>query len=1042
MSIYKSAVKNPITTALMFVAVIIFGLYSFTKLSIDLYPEMEIPSLTVITTYSGASSVDIETNVTKLIENQLGAVQNVDEVYSTSQDNMSIVTIEFEWGEDLDEATNNVRDVLDRIIDFLPEGTDRPQIYKFNTTMMPIMMYSVSSNESYSGIQKIVDEQVVSPLKRISGVGSVSIAGGPQRVVYVETTPEKLDAYNLTVEQIGNAIRMENLNMPAGNIRMGNEDYQLRVEGEFEESVFMNDIVVGNYNGKSIFLKDVALLRDTIEDLKMESRTNGKQTMMFYITKQSGSNTVQIAEQVKEELEKIQPTLPKDISFNLVFDSSKFIKNAISNLSEAFLYALIFVVLIILVFLGRWRATFIVVITIPVSLIVAFIYLYVTGGTLNLISLSSLSIAIGMVVDDAIVVLENITKHIERGSSPRDSATYGTNEVWLAVIASALVIIAVFFPLTLVGGQMGIMFQQFGYIICLTIIVSTVAAITLTPMMASRLLKLREKDANRSKGGWYEKHIISKLDKLDLFYEKTLRWALNNKKKVILIAFSIFVASLFLLKFIPTTFMTQADQGTATAMIELQRGTRVEVTAQVARKIEAEMKEVFGDNLIYIATTAGANDEGGMTSLFNTTGTNIMNMSFKFVGKTERDVSIEDMGNMMRDVLDKHPEIENYTVTPNGGMMSMSGSNTIDIEIFGYDFNTTNKLAQEIKHSISTIPEARDIQISRKDDKAQLQIEFNREKLAQLGLNSATVSNYIRNRVAGMTASRLRENGDEYDVIVRFKEEGRNTISDIENMTFMTPTGKKVKLSEVGEVKELWMPPSITHKGKERYLTVSVKIDKQDIQALVAEINKKVDGVEKPKDVIISIGGAYEDQMESFGDIGLLMLVAILLVFIVMAAQFESFSKPFVIMFAIPFAFSGVLIALFIAGTHLDVIAAIGAVMLIGIVVKNGIVLVDFINLMRDRGYDVMEAIAIAGKSRLRPVLMTTLTTILGMVPMALSTGDGSEIWKPMAVAVIGGLTFSTVVTLILVPTAYAIMAKRGERDKQKAVREEFKFLN
>lgn len=1040
-SIYKRSVNNPITTALVFVAVIIFGLYCYSRLSIDLYPEMEMPTITVMTTYSGANSADIETNVTKLIETQMSAVPNVKKTSSTSQDNMSIVTIEFNWGENLDEATNNVRDRIDRIVDYLPDGCDRPLVYKFNTNQMPILFYSVTAKESYSGIKRILDDQVISTLNRIKGLGTVAYSGGPERVVYVEANPQKLDAYNMTIEQIGNAIKMENLNMPAGSVRMGKEDYQLRVEGEFKESTYMNNIVVGNYNGKTVLLKDIATLKDTLKDVMMDTRVNGEQSMMMYVTKQSGSNAVEIADNVKAEIKKLKETLPADVKFTEIFDSSTFIKNSIGGLSEALFYALLFVVLVILLFLGRWRATFIIVLTIPVSLIVAFIYLKVSGGSLNIISLSSLSIAIGMVVDDAIVVLENITKHIERGSSPRESAIYATNEVWLAVIASTLVIIAVFFPLTMVGGMYGIMFKQLGYIVTLTITVSMVAAITLTPMLSARLLKLRKKD-NENKETWHQRVIISRLDKLDDFYVKTLRWSLGHKKTVVFGALGIFIASVALMATIGMSNMPEADQGSMTAMVEIQRGTRVEETAKFARQVEADMKKEFGDKLEYISTSCGANDVGGYESLFNTTGTNIINFSLKYISKTERKETIEQMGARLRELLKKYPDVVNYEVVPNGGMNNMQGSNTVDIEIYGYDFNTTNRIAQEVKKRVSAIKGANEIQISRKDDKAQLQIDFDRKKLAELGLNSAMVSNYVRNRVAGLTASQLREDGDEYDIIVRYKEDGRNSISAIENITFMTPTGKMVKLSEVGMVKEVWFPPNIQHKSKERIVTVSVKYDGKDLNKLAADIKDKIKNIDKPKEVMLSVGGAYEDFQDTMSDMGLLMVISLLLVYIVMASQFESFTKPFVIMLAILFAMSGVLIALTVSGFGLDTIGMLGAIMLIGIVVKNGIILVDFINLMRDRGLDLNEAIIVSGRSRLRPVLMTTATAILGMIPMAFSNSEGAEIWKPMATAIIGGLSFSTVVTLVIVPTVYTIVARHGERDKQKKVREQFKELD
>ncbi len=1038
MSIYKSSVKNPITTILVFVAVVIFGLYSYTKLPIDFYPEMEFPSISVMTTYSGTNAADIEENITKLVENTLNGVPYMKELTSKSQDNMSIVSVEFEYGTNLDEATNDIRDRLDRISSILPEGADNPMIFKFSTSSMPIIMYVMTADESYRSLENILEDDIENRLNRIEGIGSITIIGAPKRVVYVESDPQKLDAYGISLEQVSNAIRMENRNTPAGNVRMGKEDYQMRIESEFKDSKNIESLVVGNYNGKSIFLKDVALVKDTLKDLTMEEKVNGRDAIRFFVTKQSGSNTVEVANEVKNQMDLVRQNLPPDVEINEIFDFSSFIKSSIQGLSSSLMYALIFVVLVILFFLGRWRATFIIVLTIPISLIVSFVYLYISGSSLNVISLSSLTIAIGMVVDDAIVVLENISKHIERGSSPREAAIYATNEVWLSVIVTTMVILAVFLPLTLVGGEMGMMFKELGYIVAITVTMSTVAAITLTPTLSSLLLKLKKDD---KKNNWHTRNIVPLLDKLDNFYERVVRWSLKHRKTIIFSAIGIFILSMSLFAVIEKGNMPESDQGMIAAQIEVQHGTRVEETVKTSRKIEAYVKENMPEVKI-VSSSAGASDEGGFIALFSETGTNMINLNIRLSEISERDKDIWELAEVLRKEIANYPEVINYTVTPNGGAMSGQQANQVDVEIFGYDIDITNALAQEIKDSLGSVKGARDIAISRKSDKALLQIEFNREKLAKLGLNSAMVSNAVRNRVSGEIASLLHDDGDEFQVIVRYKEEYRNSISDVEDMTIMTPTGNKVKLKELGEVKELWSPPSITHKRKQRTVTVSVKPEGVSIGTLATDINKKLDNIEMPKGINVNVGGAYESMTESFSDLGLLLLLALALVYIVMASQFESFSKPFVITLSAFFGFSGVAIALFITGSELNMISALGAILLIGIVVKNGIVLVDYTNLLRDRGLDVNEALAQAGKSRLRPVLMTAATTILGMLPMALSTSEGSEVWRPMGIAVIGGLIFSTIVTMVIVPVVYSLMARKGERDKEKALREQFEFLN
>nr|HPM91891.1 efflux RND transporter permease subunit [Bacteroidales bacterium] len=781
-------------------------------------------------------------------------------------------------------------------------------------------------------------------------------------------------------------------------------------------------------------------VRDTLKYGFIDEKINGKQGMRLLVMKQSGANTVSIARDVHAKMDELVKTLPPDISVNPIFDSSDFIKGSIDNLSETLMWAFLFVILVVLFFLGRWRATMIIILTIPISLVVSFIYLYFTGSSLNVISLSSLSIAIGMVVDDAIVVLENITKHIERGSSPREAAIYATNEVWLAVIITTLVIVAVFLPLTMVGGMTGVMFNELGWIVTITIVTSTLVAITLTPMLSSKLLKTwipKEKSMNSA----YDKTIRKGLDKLDNFYERTIRWALHHKSLVIIVSLAIFIGSLLLgAFFVKTDFMPESDESRMTVSIELQTGLRMEESKITAEKVEKIIRERYPEITI-ISNSTGADDEGNFFSLFRPTGSNRINLMMRLVPVTERSRSVFEIADDFRNQLDQIAEVVNYDIATSNNMMG-GGSNTVDVEIFGYDFNETNRIADEIKTRISRIPGAKDVSLSREKDRPELQIVLDREKLAMNGLNSALVSTYIRNRVDGMTASKFREEGDEYNIELRYQEDYRNSITDLEEITIINPSGQRIKLKELGEVKEYWSPPNIEHKRRERIAKVSVKPVGVSLGELAESIRKEVASVEVPPEIMINVGGAYEDQMEGFQDIGLLMIMSLVLVFIVMASQFESFAMPFVIMFSIPFAFTGVVLSLFLTNTTLSLIAALGAVLLIGIVVKNGIVLVDFINLMRDRGFELYEAIARAGHSRLRPVLMTAGTTILGMLPLALSKGEGSEIWTPMGITVIGGLVISTIVTMVIVPVMYAILARRGERDKKTRLRKRFLFMD
>lgn len=1038
MSIYKSAVTKPITTLMVFVGIIVMGLYSLSYLAIDLYPEIEPPYISVMTTYSGANANEIETNVTKILEDQLNTIENLEEISSVSYDNLSIITMEFVWGTNLDEATNNIRNVMERIYDFLPEAADRPLIFRFNTSMMPILFYAVTADESYMGLEKLLEEKLINPINRISGIGSVGMMGAPKRVVYVEIDPRSMEAHNVTLEQIGNVIRAENFNLPSGNIKMGNIDYPVRLQGEFEESYEIQNLVVGNFQGKPVYLKDIAKVEDRRKDVTLEERIKGGKGLRMFVMKQSGANTIQISRDVKKQIAELSKSLPPDVKINEIMDSSTFIKNSIGNLSETLMYAFIFVVLVVLAFLGRWRATFIIVLTIPISLIVSFIYLYISGNTINIISLTSLAIAIGMVVDDAIVVLENITRHIERGSSPREAAIYATNEVWLSVIVTTLVVVAVFFPLTLVSGLTGVMFNQLGWIVTITICTSTLAAITLTPMLASKFMRLQKKKDKQSRFS-FDNTFGKMLDRLDHWYEKIIRWALRRKKTVAIGSFIIFFSSFGLLKFVGTDFMPESDESRISGTVELQTGTRVEQTVETAKKIERIFVEHVPESIIY-NTSSGSDNEGNLFSLFSRTGTNVINFMSRLKPPQERNRTVWEIAEDVRKRISEFPEVIKFSVKTSGGM-TMGGENTVDVEIFGYDFNTTTTLANKIKDKIETLPGAREVAISRQEEKPELMIKLDKEKMALHGLSSVYVSQLVRNRIAGLKASLFRESGEEYDIMVRYNEEFRNSLQDVEDFSVVSPTGKIVKLKEIATIKEFWSPPNIEHKRRERMVKVTAKPFKTSLGELASAIKEKVAEVEKPSDVMINIGGAYEEQMKSFKDLGLLMALSLILVFLVMASQFESFAMPFIIMFSIPFAFTGVILALFLTGTTLSVIAALGAVLLIGIVVKNGILLVDYINLLRDRGIELKEAIAQAGRSRLRPVLMTAVTTVLGMVPMAVFSGEGSELWQPMGISVIGGLIFSTIVTLVLIPVMYAVIARRGERDKKMKLRKKLTFL-
>ena len=1032
MKIYETSVKKPITTSLIFIAIIVLGLFSLSKLSIDQFPEIEMNTAIVLVSYPGASAEDVENNVTKVMESALSTVSDLKKLKSTSKENTAIISVEFNWGTDLDAAVNDMRDKIEMVKSYLPDGCSNPMIMKISTDMMPITIISATADESTAALYKILDDGVANPLNRINGVGSVSISGAPQREIIVDCDPTKLEAYNLTVEQIGSVIAKENVSTPGGNIDIGSQTYSLRIEGEMKESSELDDIVVANYGGKSIFLKDIASVRDSVQEKAQESFVNGKKGAAIVVQKQTGANSVEVMKQIRKQLPKIQKDLPPDIQLQEVMNTTDNIENSIASLVETFVLACLFVVIVVLFFLGEWRATIIIMVTIPVALIASFIYLFITGNTINIISLSSISIALGMVVDDAIVVLENVTTHIERGSKPREAAIYGTNEVGVAVIATTLTLIAVFFPFTMMTGMAGIMFKQLGWMICIIMVVSTASALSLTPMMCSLLLK-REKDKTHSK--LFTKiysPIRRGLDKLDDLYEKLLTWAVRHKTVTICVATAIFVGSLLLGSSIGTDFIPASDNSHITGNLSLPAGANVDRTKEIAKRFQAKLEKDFPEvkQFTYDVGVPGDDSENSF-AMMNASGSNYMSFRIKLTDVEKRKRDMFEIADELRKEIASYTEVEKFSVSA-GGQGGMTSGSTIDVEIFGYDFETTEKIAQTIKSEMEKIQGLKDVAIDRDEYVPQLQVDFDREKLALNGLNVATASTYVRNRMNGMTASVFREDGEEYKIKVRNDRSHRSSVEDIENILIYNTQGKAVRLSEVAKVVEREAPPSIKRQDRERVVKVSATLYGTTLDVAAASIQSVIDKMDIPTEIGTKIGGSMEDQQESFSDMGMLLVLILMLVYIVMAAQFESLRYPFIIMFSIPFAFVGFILSLFITGETINLMSLIGAIMLVGIVVKNGIVLVDYINLNRERGMGISQAVILGGKSRLRPVLMTSMTTILGMVPMSLGIGEGSELWQPMGIAIVGGLTVSTLVTLVIIPTVYCVFASREVKSYRK----------
>ncbi|MBQ1912705.1 MAG: efflux RND transporter permease subunit [Bacteroidales bacterium] len=1041
MSLYRTAVNKPVTTALVFLAFAILGVFSLVQLPVDNFPDMESNTIMVMSSYPGASAEDVETNLTKLLENSLNSVANLKDVTSSSRENVSLLTLEFQYGTDIEVATNDVRDKLDMIKSSLPDGASNPTIFKFSADDMPIMILACTADQSVSALDKILDDRVATPLARVSGVGTVSVSGAPNREIKVYCDPTRLQAYGLSIPVIASMIAAENRNVPSGSIDIGSNTYSLRIKKEFSDPQELLDIVLGSYNGHAIYLRDVARVEDGVEEKSQESYTNGTRGAQIIIQKQSGYNTVNVIRQVKKTLATLEKNLPSDIRITTVVDSSTNIINTIRSLIETILITFLVVMLVVFLFLGRWRGTLIVVLSIPIALLASLMYLFATGNTLNIISMSALSIAIGMVVDDAIVVLENVTSHIERGEKPKEAAVHGTAEVGISVVASTLTMLCVFLPLTMINGMTGIMFRQLGWIVSIIMIVSTTAALTLVPMLCALLLR-KDRKTSRFHDALF-KPVNKALDGLSSAYGRFIAWCMSHKVVVLVSALVIFgvVLGIYAPR-MKTEFFPTQDQGRVTISAELPIGTAQDVTREVAAGIYAKIREDVPEIKV-MSYNFGQADADNTFANMRSNGTYIISFNINVHTATERKALAKEKGirfrttseiaDVVRADLRLFPELKKANVTEGG--MGMGGASRVVLEIYGYDFEETEQAAKRFRQEMLACGKFSQVMLGRDDYTPEYEVDFDREKLALNGLSSTTAAAAVSAAISGSVASFYREDGDEYNIRVRYAPEFRQSMADLENIVIYNAAGQGIKVRDLGRIVESKVPPTIQRKNRERYITAT------GLVARGTALSEAVGAVEEilaenplPPELSYYIGGDYEEQQEMFGSLLLLAALIIILVYMVMASQFESFLGPFVIMFSIPFAFTGVALGNMISNLAIGMMSMVGIIILLGIVVKNGIVLIDYTILCQERGMSVRESSVTAARSRLRPILMTTLTTVLGMLPMALGRGEGSEMWRGLGTTVAWGLSVSTLITLVLIPVLYcALSESRAKRKARKS---------
>jgi len=1024
MKLPEFSVNRPVMTLMIFLGILLFGIVSFTQLQIDIMPKIEVPTIGIITMYPGASAEDIETLVTKVIEPNVAAISNVTDVISKSQEGMSSIILKFAWGTNLDEAANDVRQGVDFAKRLLPDDAEDPMILKFDLSQMPVYMLGLSADESYPELYDIADDKICDPLKRLPGIAIAFPIGGEQREIRLEIDRDRLKAFKISFDQIKGILASENISMPAGDLKVGSTDFIVRVPGEFTSVEEIGEVVVGNYRGSPVRIKDIANVKDTYKEIERRVRVNKRSAVLVLVQKQSNANTVEVVDRLKKKLEELKSTLPPDVKMHTVMDSSTFIKRAIFNLGTTIGWAVFFVIIVVFIFLRDLRGSFIVGITIPFSLVLAIIFLFLGNLTINMMSLTALAIAIGMVVDNAIVIFENIHYHrLELGESPRESAVFGSSEVGLAVTASTATTVAIFLPVIFIPGITGVIFKELAFAAIIVLIGSLICALSLTPMVSSKMIVI---PVETRKGRWqrFKERSDEYFRKLESTYRGILTWALAHRKTVIFGGLAIFLLSLSMIKAVGTEFIPYADQSEFYGTVELPVGTRIEVTDSVMRRIENIISNE-GPEIDVFYTRCGLSSTGWGAMVGRKEDVHVINIGGQLIPKNKRKRSDRDIGIAIANKVKKIPGLVSVDFSPQDFFTAMTsgGEKPVSIEIYGEDIELTNEFAKEVKEAISDVKGLVGVTISREEGKPELWINIDRKKASMLGLNMYTIANTLRSKFYGTKASIYREGGKEYDITLRFSPDSRKDLTDILNTTVVSPiTGERISIGSIASISTGYGPLTLERKNQERLVYVSGNIYGRPLGNVISDIKKRLSKLNIPPGIAIRFGGTAKEQASSFKYLFIALILGIILVYMVMASQFESLVDPFVIMFSVPFAITGVIWALLITGKTLNLISFVGMIMLVGIVVNNGIVLVDFINILRARGFELKDAILSAGTRRLRPVLMTSLTTILALIPLAVRRGEGAEVWSPLAVSVIGGLLVSLIITLVFVPTLYSIV--------------------
>jgi len=1024
MDMIRGSLKNPVARFMVAIGIILLGMIAFSNLAIDLFPDISYPIISVSTEYPGAGPEDIEISVTRLIEKRVSRIQNVRYVSSRSRDSYSTVIVEFYWGTNLDVASSDIQQSINQIIDHLPEDAKQPVIYKFDPSQIPVLTLAITGPMDEFRLRELGEDFIAPRLESLKGVASANVWGGVVREIQVELDRAKLEGMNLSLDKVAQAVKIAHMDSPGGSLKDERKEYGVRILGRSSEIKNIEEIIVQQHNGNPTRLRDIGRVKDGFEDTQTEVSVNGARGITVAVQKQIGGNTVSVVDNVLKALPQIQKELPKGVSLQVVSDQSTFIRKSIKNLQHEAIIGALLAVAIILIFLGSGTSTLIIAHSIPISIIATFVLLHFGKFTLNIMTLGGLALGVGRLVDDAIVVLENINRHIELGESPEEASYKGATEVSKPVIAATITSIVVFTPLAFVKGIAALLFVQMAYTVAFSLLASLFDSLTLVPVLTAKFLK--PKGAAR-KVSWtqtfFEKTRPFFLW-VDQYYQNILQLSLSHQKVVVSGVIGIFVGTLLLIPLIGTEFFPASDEGQLRIALRLPVGSPMEETKRVMNRVEGI---VFQDvpELYSLWSRSGSGRGAGIFS-GRFSGPHTGSASVMLVDQSDRDRSSEAVAASLRQKVRGIPGAI-ISVNPGGivsRVMTFGADEPIDVEILGYDMATGSRLAKEVDQILKGVRGITDIQVGREEGFPEYQVRVRQDRIASLGLTTSRVAEIVRGAIEGTESSIYvdPQTGREHNVRVRLREEDRRRPEDLNRLPVPALGGKVVPLENVAEIVRMSTPVQLERKYQQRIVHVTANTSGRDLGSIASEIEGKISQIKIPEGFSVQLKGARLEQKEAFQMLLFALVLAIVLIYMVLASQFASLLHPFLIMFSVPLGFIGVVWALFLTGNTLSVVSFIGIIMMVGIVVSNAILLVDYTNRLRkEEGVELKEAIIRAGRVRLRPILMTTLTTACGLTPMALGLGEGAEANASLAIAVIGGLLVSTFLTLVFVPTLYMI---------------------